>query len=64
MFGTLYWNSHNKDAKFVEKLDELSNSKKYLSCDRCRARKVMSRESTLIDSMKIRACIDGVGATC
>lgn len=57
MFGTLHWNSDNKDAKFVERLHESSASKKYSACDRCRAKKVTSCEPAIIDGLEIRTFI-------
>lgn len=57
MFGTLHWNSHNKDAKFVEEPHESSNPRKYSACDRCRAKKVMSCEPEIIDDVEVRTFI-------
>ena len=54
MFGTLHWDSHDKDARFVEKLLEPPNAKKYSACDRCRAKKV---ESAIAAGIKIEIYI-------
>lgn len=45
MFGTLHWNSHTKEAEFVERPHGSSNPEMHSACDRCRAKKVMSCES-------------------
>lgn len=42
MFGTLHWNSHNKEVEFVKRPHGSSNLEKNSACDRCRAKKCRS----------------------